>query len=65
MAAAPVVEGYGTARPAGEPDSAAAPGLTLQVLGVDPLSEGPFRAYLAARGAGRGDDSGGGGEIAP
>ncbi len=41
IAAAPVVEGYGTARGTTGTD------LTLQVLGIDPLSEGPFRSYLA------------------
>jgi putative ABC transport system permease protein len=36
--AAPVVAGYAVA--------ADIPGLTLQILGVDPLAEGPFRPYL-------------------
>ncbi len=41
--AAPVVEGYGVAP--------AYPGLTLHILGVDPLAEGPFRSYLSAQDA--------------
>ncbi|HMP41550.1 MAG TPA: FtsX-like permease family protein [Roseiflexaceae bacterium] len=36
---APVIEGMAR--------SDALPGLTLQILGVDPLAEGPFRPYLA------------------
>ena len=47
-AAAPVVEGY-----AGVP---AVSGLTLQVLGIDPFAEEPFRTYAPA--AGRGGDIG-------
>ena len=42
---APVVEGWVGLK--------AAPGRTLQLLGVDPFSEAPFRPYLA-RGSGRG-----------
>lgn len=38
--AAPIVEGY--------VQSPALPGRTLQLLGVDPLAEAPFRSYLAA-----------------
>src|SRR5215211_310522 len=41
---APVVEGYAAA-----PDH---PGLTLHILGVDPLAEGAFRPYLNTRNAG-------------
>ncbi len=41
---APVVEGYAAA-----PDH---PGLTLHILGVDPLAEGPFRPYLNMQNAG-------------
>ncbi|MDP2955351.1 MAG: ABC transporter permease, partial [Longimicrobiales bacterium] len=37
--AAPVVEGVAT--------STALPGMALRVLGVDPFSEGPFRAFVA------------------
>ena len=70
LAAAPVVEGYGTARATTDPRSEGADGaeLTLQVLGVDPLSEGPFRSYLAARGStggGDGADRGSDLEMAP
>ncbi|WP_022836315.1 FtsX-like permease family protein [Salisaeta longa] len=36
--AAPVVEGYGALAPSGR---------TMQVLGVDPFSEAPFRPYVA------------------
>jgi len=56
-AAAPVVEGFGTARPAQAP--APPPGTvdpsatTLRVLGVDPFSEAPFRPYLGAFGGSR------------
>jgi putative ABC transport system permease protein len=42
-ASAPIVEGYATA-----PDH---PGLTLHILGIDPLAEGPLRPYLAPGGA--------------
>ncbi|MBK9710723.1 MAG: FtsX-like permease family protein [Kouleothrix sp.] len=45
--AAPVVEGYAAA-----PDH---PGLTLHILGVDPLAEGPFRPYLAPAAGPSGD----------
>ncbi|HEU4327763.1 MAG TPA: FtsX-like permease family protein [Roseiflexaceae bacterium] len=41
--AAPLVEGYATA-----PDH---PGLTLHILGIDPLAESAFRSYLAPGGA--------------
>jgi putative ABC transport system permease protein len=41
---APLVEGYAAA-----PDH---PGLTLHILGVDPLAEGPFRPYLNTQSAG-------------
>lgn len=41
---APAVEGY-----AAVPSS---PGLTLRVLGVDPLAEAPFRAYVPSPGEG-------------
>jgi len=41
---APVVEGYAAA-----PEH---PGLTLHILGVDPLAEGPFRPYLNTQNAG-------------
>ncbi|HEX9371303.1 MAG TPA: ABC transporter permease, partial [Roseiflexaceae bacterium] len=41
---APLVEGYAAA-----PDH---PGLTLHILGVDPLAEAPFRPYLAPAGGG-------------
>ncbi len=37
--AAPIVDGYALAP--------ALPGLTLQVLGIDPVAEGPFRPYLS------------------
>jgi putative ABC transport system permease protein len=40
---APLVEGYAAA-----PDH---PGLTLHILGIDPLAEAPFRPYLAPAGA--------------
>src|SRR6266540_6489704 len=40
---APLVEGYAAA-----PDH---PGLTLHILGIDPLAETPFRAYAAPGGA--------------
>jgi putative ABC transport system permease protein len=40
---APLVEGYAAA-----PDH---PGLTLHILGIDPLAEEPFRPYLAVGGA--------------
>ncbi len=43
--AAPVVEAWVTAE--------AAPGRALTLLGVDPLSEAPFRPYLARGGSGR------------
>src|SRR5262249_11520200 len=42
-AAAPLVEGYATAP--------SHPGLTLHILGIDPLAEAPFRPYLAVGGA--------------
>src|SRR5262245_7837430 len=42
-AAAPLVEGYATAP--------SHPGLTLHILGVDPLAEAQFRPYLAVGGA--------------
>jgi len=67
LAAAPVVEGYGTAHPTAElqspdgsdgPDSPDGSGVTLQVLGVDPLSEAPFRPYLAAGGSAGGRGGG-------
>lgn len=61
--AAPVVEGYGTARPVEaeardrardaahrDGDGGGEPGLTLKVLGVDPFAEGPFRPGLTAPG---------------
>ncbi|HNP71765.1 MAG TPA: ABC transporter permease [Kouleothrix sp.] len=41
---APLVEGY-----AAVPGK---PGLTLHILGVDPLAEGPFRPYLSSANAG-------------
>jgi putative ABC transport system permease protein len=41
---APVVEGYAAAP--------TLPGLTLHILGIDPLAEGPFRPYLNASNAG-------------
>jgi putative ABC transport system permease protein len=40
---APLVEGYATAL--------GQPGLTLHILGIDPLAEAPFRPYLAPGGA--------------
>lgn len=43
--AAPVVEGYVRATDLGD--------LTLRLLGVDPLAEGPFRPYLAGAVGGR------------
>lgn len=46
--AAPVVEGYVTAPMLG------AEGVTLQLLGVDPLAEAPFRPFLNAARAGGG-----------
>ena len=45
---APIVEGHATSR--------LLPGRALRVLGVDPLSERPFRPFLA-RGSGSGDAS--------
>jgi putative ABC transport system permease protein len=44
---APVVEGYAAA-----PDH---PGLTLHILGIDPLAEQPFRPYLAPAAGPRSD----------
>ena len=46
-AAAPLVEGYAAAP--------GHPGLTLHILGVDPLAEAPFRPYLALGSAGSPD----------
>ncbi|HMQ30750.1 MAG TPA: ABC transporter permease, partial [Chloroflexaceae bacterium] len=43
-ASAPVVEGYVQAPALGD--------RTMQLLGVDPLAEAPFRAYLGGQGAG-------------
>jgi putative ABC transport system permease protein len=43
VTAAPVVEDYVTALPAGRP------GRALHLLGVDPFAETPFRGYLARR----------------
>lgn len=43
-ASAPIVEGYAAVP--------ASPGLTLQVLGVDPFAEEPFRTYVPAAGGG-------------
>jgi len=56
-AAAPVVEGFVTL-PAG-PEDPAGGNRVLRVLGVDPLSEAPFRPYLAELGGGPGDAGGG------
>ena len=43
VAAAPIVEGFVT--------SPLEPGRAFRLLGVDPFAEGPFRSYVAARGA--------------
>ena len=54
-AAAPVVTGYVTSPQLG--------GRPIQLLGVDPFAEAPFRAYLAgAEGRGTGGQGGGGAE---
>src|SRR5947209_8291745 len=49
--AAPVVEGYVTI-----PGKDGQPPRTLHLLGVDPFSEGPFRAYLSGPPGGPGTD---------
>lgn len=58
-AAAPVIEGFVTVAEMGsdaDPDGAPR---VLRVLGVDPLSEAPFRPYLAGLGGGSGNAEGG------
>lgn len=46
---APAVEGYGTISTNNRPAIAQHAGTRLQVIGVDPFAEGPFRPYLSAR----------------
>jgi putative ABC transport system permease protein len=47
-ATAPLVEGYAAAP--------GHPGLTLHILGIDPLAEAPFRSFLAPAGSGATND---------
>ena len=46
---APAIEGYALISPDNEPPASEHAGRRLQILGVDPFAEGPFRPYLSSQ----------------